>query len=845
MRRWMAVLGAAIGLASAAWAAEPLRVDSRRVAEKPVVDGRLDDACWRGAEWRTGFRVLSAKAPASPQTHFAVAHDDDRLYVAVRCEEPHMDKLKVRAMERDTNVYDDDCIELFLLPAPKLNADPNYVEFHQFIANSAGTQFDATARGGTLEPWDAEWRVKSAKGEGEWTLEFSIPFSSLHITPETTGEWLFNITRERQADRRELSSWAPTADSFHNPKEFVPLAGLDVDFQPFSCDVSSVQLDAADGGFQARVAVDNQSGYAGRMRMEVFLVSPNEQPFLMHRYFDVKAGSGNHVEVGPFSLKDSGKYLFYVVLKKPDGRMVRRVRRPVAVVVAPLRVRITVPFYRQCIYHTERIEAIEGVAMVNMPSADRPQYRLRVCLKNEKGAVVGESAEAALKGLDTPVSVPAATLPVGRYALVVTLLKNGEAVALVDKAIRKLPKAPGNEVRVDSRLNLLVDGKPTLPFGFLASDYPHGMALPDINTLHSYTLTRFDMDYIRRELDNVHASGKRILVAPYHKLRCGFHGFGPKEKPRPYMTDEEKARMIDMVKALRAHPAILGWYLCDEPRGAQFHRQLEEVRDILWEADPWHPCIALDCSGVGCLTLARAADVLMVDPYPDFLDGGGCIRPLDLVSRSVDTIVNGLPRRMPVWVAPQSFNRSDYFKEKMKWRAPTFLEERCMTWLALVRNAKGILYYSMGVPDYADRESHGNAGVYSSPSLRIGMFEGILPEVRALSESLLAADSSRAIHVSSGDVLFLCKEAGGYVYLYAVNRSPENLACRFSLSDLADRSLRVISEARSLRTEGRGAFADTFEPHAVHLYTTDPLLGKDLKTLSDVSALIRKAGGNP
>ena len=88
-------------------------------------------------------------------------------------------------------------------------------------------------------------------------------------------------------------------------------------------------------------------------------------------------------------------------------------------------------------------------------------------------------------------------------------------------------------------------------------------------------------------------------------------------------------------------------------------------------------------------------------------------------------------------------------------------------------------------------------------------------------------------------------EANDRIYLYAVNSTPENVACQFTVSEFPDRSLRVISEARSVRSDDRGMFADDFAPYAVHLYTTDPEAGAGLKTLAEVSTLIREAGGNP
>ena len=43
------------------------------------------------------------------------------------------------------------------------------------------------------------------------------------------------------------------------------------------------------------------------------------------------------------------------------------------------------------------------------------------------------------------------------------------------------------------------------------------------------------------------------------------------------MTDDIRTRIVDFVNALRDHPSLLGWFLFDEPRNAEYVRTSWEI----------------------------------------------------------------------------------------------------------------------------------------------------------------------------------------------------------------------------------------------------------------------------
>ena len=70
---------------------------------------------------------------------------------------------------------------------------------------------------------------------------------------------------------------------------------------------------------------------------------------------------------------------------------------------------------------------------------------------------------------------------------------------------------------------------------------------------------------------------------------------------------------------VKDHPALLAYYIADEPDGAGFGmdpRILEEVYAYIKRVDPYHPItIVLNCRG-SVPRYVHTGDIIMADPYP-------------------------------------------------------------------------------------------------------------------------------------------------------------------------------------------------------------------------------------
>lgn len=190
------------------------------------VDGKLDDASWRRTKPTTRFVFPWPDQPGEKQkTTAQLVWDDEALYVAYTCRDTDVTAVHTN---RDDPTYEDDCVEIFLNPAPEKT-----VFYYGFEMNCRAVMYDyfmcwplcilnhfdcrgckiATNIRGTLND--------STDTDVGWTLELKIPFANfaaLHKGPPKDGErWRMQLNRWDGKDRRALSEWTPSGKPEPDP----------------------------------------------------------------------------------------------------------------------------------------------------------------------------------------------------------------------------------------------------------------------------------------------------------------------------------------------------------------------------------------------------------------------------------------------------------------------------------------------------------------------------------------------------------------------------------------------------------------------------------------------------
>ena len=355
-------------------------------------------------------------------------------------------------------------------------------------------------------------------------------------------------------------------------------------------------------------------------------------------------------------------------------------------------------------------------------------------------------------------------------------------------------------VGLDKNGLLTVSGKPFFPVGIYTlqdkSGKDHDAVLKEakaagFNTTVYYSWT---FDGLKPLLDAAARSGIMAFVYPTVPFSVR-------------KSEVTEAQVIENVKERMNHPALLGWYLVDEPEGIgkATPDQVRELYRIVRQTDKEHPCSIVVMSPKAAADYRDCADIMWIDPYPI------PSRPVTAVSDCTAGAVKAVGPDKPVWVVPQAFDWSVWRTGKVdQTHRPTPEEERAMTYLALVHGARGIIYWAHTASKYyiEDYPDHWAA------------VKKIAGELRDLSPVLLTPTVENGVLISPKDapVDTMVKRLNGDTYVFAVNREPKECAASFTLPLLIESaSVDVLFEKRAFKAVG-GSWKDQFKPLEVHVF---------------------------
>ncbi len=297
------------------------------------------------------------------------------------------------------------------------------------------------------------------------------------------------------------------------------------------------------------------------------------------------------------------------------------------------------------------------------------------------GAGLAET-RVPLSGRRSLVPIEVVTLPDGRTDVTCRLLRGEELLSQAVTSIRKAPPK-ANEVKIDNvSRSLIAGGLPFVPFGYYTY-YPLTDGVMDGEVVRGFNL--FSPYH-----GGPHEGEKFAPILAYLDrcaqigMRVNYHLMWPYRRD---MSEEQMALLRTEIEAVRDHPALLSWYIADEP-AAEYVPQLTRVYNLVKELDPYHPVTIVFCQGCEhALKFAGAMDIMMADPYP--IPNG----PVTSVSRTMDAFNEGFDFALPMWVVPQAFGGNEWWQ-----REPTAQEERVMTYLALIHGARAVQYFTRKPP---------------------------------------------------------------------------------------------------------------------------------------------------
>ncbi len=163
----------------------------------PVIDGRLDDPCWKKAQGFTLKTPPNSKVMIhnveETQTTVRLLHDRNGIYAGIVCRQENLDRMKASVKSRDGGkVWEDDSIELFFSPLI------SRINYYKFDINCLGFfsdiyRYDAVL---TYSDWNAI-NVRTAAGRlpDAWTIEFFVSWKDLNAEYNPGGFIGFQMTR--------------------------------------------------------------------------------------------------------------------------------------------------------------------------------------------------------------------------------------------------------------------------------------------------------------------------------------------------------------------------------------------------------------------------------------------------------------------------------------------------------------------------------------------------------------------------------------------------------------------------------------------------------------------------
>ncbi|OPZ27391.1 MAG: hypothetical protein BWZ02_01656 [Lentisphaerae bacterium ADurb.BinA184] len=196
-----------------------------------AIDGRLDEPAWRNALATTASYEYGSRDPAADaDTVWRLAWDERSLYAAFDCADA---EIVAPTLPRDADVWNYDCIEIFLLPALE---PPDYWEL---VVSPTGAVFDALHRkklkGWGPERTDLERSLEGLRfavgkrpaGGPGYVIEIAVPFDQLPgrtAAPAKPGERLsIMLARfDRTAAAFKTYSFVPLLSWGHNIWNLVP-----------------------------------------------------------------------------------------------------------------------------------------------------------------------------------------------------------------------------------------------------------------------------------------------------------------------------------------------------------------------------------------------------------------------------------------------------------------------------------------------------------------------------------------------------------------------------------------------------------------------------------------------
>ncbi|MGA1845093.1 MAG: hypothetical protein ACMUIS_11075 [bacterium] len=313
-------------------------------------------------------------------------------------------------------------------------------------------------------------------------------------------------------------------------------------------------------------------------------------------------------------------------------------------------------------------------------------------------------------------------------------------------------------------------------------------------------------------LQEIRSAGfNTVLVSPGEEMVAAAQEVGLKVV-LSLCSDGDPSRAV---RKFRDHPALLAWYIADEP-------ELKSITPEMLRAHADH-VMAWDSTHPTCMAVVRprfvkqyrdACHIVMLDQYPI------PSQPLTWLSDSLDEACREVGTER-IWAVIQAFGGDEYAAQG--WPVfPTYDEMRSLAYLAIVHDAQGLFFYS-----YRSARAEGE---------RWEILARVADELRRLSGWLLQSPQHSGLSLTirspftvdaMGDAAVhyqwkVMKDEGLLVMVNTIDKE-----VKISLDGLPPHitGAAVLFEDRKVALK-EGNLRDVFGPHQTHLYHIEGIVSR-------------------
>ncbi len=556
-------------------AAEPMRWTAGRLDGVIRIDGRLDEPAWQNAIQGGSFAVHGSYSLAEKETEAIFLWDQKGLYAGVRAWETDLTPGSSGTTVRDSGVFDDDHIELFLKSGES---------YRHYAVTSLGVQYDALGKDSSAD-WQWEAACDTADGNRR-EFEIFIPWEAAGFTGTPGGSFQFLIARFAKSID-ELSVWQPWFGGFHDAPELFPEMILGENPSGnFKVDPIGLQQIPAVFAF-AEPGDCNADGYELR-------ISP-----LDPMYGDMTARM-----VIPQILPPDKYFLRFSVFCNGEAVYIQNIPWLIEAPEVPPE---ELPFFAELVQPWFENETEVVLDYVNGGGFESAEWRIA----DADGQALDSGSVPLEEAGKIFFPMPETN---GDYKLQIS---SGTENLQLDFTKAEPVGTPRQWFAVGGDGILLKDGtEPVYPLIYYALSYDDmvfarkiGADLFIAGSDWWHSVEGPAPGIVKQNLGTLDLAGG--LGIPVAAMICN-----------TFRGKKDFASLRYTVARMKNHPYLAAWYLADEPALYKTDPAvLEKAAEIIHEIDPVHPIIGCEVKTQKFGEYQRAFDMFGVDPYPGFPGG--------------------------------------------------------------------------------------------------------------------------------------------------------------------------------------------------------------------------------